>query len=572
MSKAKVINSIDSKLLKEMFLAGGREMAKNYEYINELNVFPVPDGDTGTNMKITLEGANKVIENIVYVDLFTLGKQYSRGLLMNARGNSGVITSQIFKGFTSLFADGQKEINIEEFINCFANAKTVSYAAVSNPVEGTILTVIRIVSEKLIENKATFKTINDVIENAIIYANDALAQTPKMLPELAEVGVVDSGGYGLCKILEGFNIAISGNSKTIVATETQKENSGKTKSFVPSFNDNNEGFGYCTEFIITLGSKVDLGQKDKESFILEDFKNQLKKMGDSLAVVVDESIVKVHIHTIVPYKVFEYAAKFGEFNKLKVENMTLQFLERNPGTTLESFSKNYKNDNFEIKNSLPVVIATVPSGKLQEIFEKEFDITHTINTSNNGNPSVQDFITQIKNAKSSNVFIIIDDGNYMLAADEAKKLLPSKIKLTIFNAKDIVRSYLMCLAFNPNETYDENAKILQKISQSYETCKVSKAVKNVSYSHISINKNDYIGIKDKKIIASGKDLIETTETLISKVLGKKTKNKKAYIIYGDSATVYDARRVSKILKEKYLITSTLIEGNQKNYFFTIAFK
>jgi DAK2 domain fusion protein YloV len=335
--------SIDAKLLKHMFINGASELAKHYAYIDELNVFPVPDGDTGTNMKITLEGAAAVIKDIEYTDLFQLGKQFSRGLLMNARGNSGVITSQIFKGLTGLFTEGQTEVDVPTFVDCFDNARKVAYAAVSNPIEGTILTVIRVTAEKLMEKKAEFTSIDEVLEFAIKAAEEILSKTPDMLPELKEVGVVDSGGYGLCKILTGMNNALDIEMGKQVSTKSEIVQPKKT--LVSSFKDDNEGFGYCNEFIMTLGSKVDLKQKDKIKFDLTSFKEAMAKLGDCLVVVVDDQLVKVHVHSTKPYEILKFASQYGEFNKVKVENMTLQFLERNPGTTLEELVNKKKGIN-----------------------------------------------------------------------------------------------------------------------------------------------------------------------------------------------------------------------------------
>jgi DAK2 domain fusion protein YloV len=335
--------TIDAKLLKHMFINGAQEMAKHYAYIDELNVFPVPDGDTGTNMKITLEGASNAIKDVEYTDLFQLGKQFSRGLLMNARGNSGVITSQIFKGMTGLFTEGQAECDVAQFVDCFDNARKIAYAAVSNPIEGTILTVIRVTAEKLMEKKAEFTSVDEVLDYAIKVAEETLSKSPDMLPELKEVGVVDSGGYGLCKILTGMNNALDIELGKQVSVKTEIVQPKKT--LVSNFKDDNEGFGYCNEFIMTIGSKVDLKQKDKMKFDLTRFKEDMNKLGDCLVVVVDDNLVKVHIHTTKPYEILKYGSQYGEFNKVKIENMTLQFLERNPGTTLEELANKKKGIN-----------------------------------------------------------------------------------------------------------------------------------------------------------------------------------------------------------------------------------
>jgi DAK2 domain fusion protein YloV len=300
----KKILSINVPLLKHMLIKGVENLAKKYKYIDELNVFPVPDGDTGTNMKITLEGGIDSVKEIDFEDLFMFGKNFNRGLLMNARGNSGVITSQIFKGFFKTIPESKKEINIEDIVECFKGAKEIAYKAVMNPVEGTILTVIRVISEVLLRNKNNIKTIDELMDMVVVTAEETLSTTPNILPELKEAGVVDSGGYGLCRILEGMNEALDQEiGKDVIENKEKnppisqnKINNEKQQKFI----DNNEGFGYCNEFIMTLGSKVELNQGNKTKFDLSYFKSQLNKMGDSIVTVVDDNIVKVHIHSPSP--------------------------------------------------------------------------------------------------------------------------------------------------------------------------------------------------------------------------------------------------------------------------------
>ena len=283
--------SLNAKILKAMFHSGAKIIENNFEYIDELNVFPVPDGDTGTNLKITTAGAYDTIANLETSDLSLLTKTFARGLLMNARGNSGVIFSQIFKGFASVFKSEQKEASIADFIAAFKIATDFAYKSVATPIEGTILTVIRVVSERLQETSGQFKSIEDLFKFVHIESKIILDKTPDFLIQLKEVGVVDSGGYGLVCFFEGMKRAVL-NPNEIVEVKKQ-DNDSKQQNINKSFVDNNEGFGYCTEFIMKLGSKVTVDQDDKEKFKEYDFKEHIRKMGDSFVYVKDEDLIKV---------------------------------------------------------------------------------------------------------------------------------------------------------------------------------------------------------------------------------------------------------------------------------------
>ncbi|MDR2557899.1 MAG: DAK2 domain-containing protein [Mycoplasmataceae bacterium] len=567
-NKEVIIQTIDVSLLKSMFIGGCEELAKHYQYIDELNVFPVPDGDTGTNMKITFEGAINVIKGVEYKELFLLGKQFSRGLLMNARGNSGVISSQIFKGFTSGFKEGEFEISIPQFVDCFNNAKQVAYNAVSSPVEGTILTIIRVISEELEKKRNSFTSINAVFKYAIKIGEETLLKTPDMLPELKEVGVVDSGGYGLCKFLHGMYEQIDHRTAEVKRSESDIDLSNVRKSFIPSLKDNNEGFGYCNEFIMTVGSKVEFNQPDKLPFEFENFKSELEKMGDSLVIVIDENIVKVHIHSTKPYEILQFASQFGEFNKVKIENMTMQFLERNPGTTLESLHNKNVNKGFDNLSNDIFVIATVPSLEFADLYQTKFNISTTINTDAIGNPSVQDFIDAIKKTKSSKIFIVLDDSNFALSAIETVKLLPKTVEATLLKANNIVDSYNACLAFDPTKSYEENKKILNRSVGLSKVLKVAKSVKDVQYSHINIAKGEYIGIIEKKIVSSDLNLFDATNKLLDYADAKKYK--KAIVFYGENMLANDANTIANTLKQKYAIDAEIINGGQSKHYFIIG--
>ncbi|MDR0739537.1 MAG: DAK2 domain-containing protein [Mycoplasmataceae bacterium] len=559
--------TIKASKLKQMFMSGADAVAKEYEYINELNVFPVPDGDTGTNMMITINGAVDAIRNIDYTDISLLGKHFSRGLLMNARGNSGVIFSQIIKGFTSVLKENKNEIGVVDFVDAFIAAKNVGYAAVASPSEGTILTVIRVTAEKLSKER-NFKTIEDVMKMACREAHKILLQTPELLRELKEAGVVDSGGYGLCCFFDGMLSTLIQNVKQGTVEKIPLNKIRTKKSFIDKLEDPNVGFGYCCEFIMTLKSRVSLKQPHKKKFDLIQFKKEMSKIGDSLAVIRDSDIVKVHVHTLFPYRVLEAGTKYGEFNKVKIENMTLQFIERNPGTTLENLQ-----EKINTKRKLPSdvkIIATVPSANIASIYKNQLNIAHTINTEVLGNPSIQEFLDKIRKAHSSNVIIVVDDSNVVLAANEAASLVTNEVNIKIINARNIVASYLACLSFDPIKDLHNNYKIIEKIIDSTVVGKTSISTKFVKYSHIEIQKNDFIGIMDKKIVVSDKSLTNVLQELSNKLVDEIRKPKLAYIVYGKDAQLRDIKFLKKHLMETHSLKVTVLNGSQPTYSFYIA--
>ncbi len=556
--------------IKNMFVAGAAAISEQYEYINELNVFPVPDGDTGSNMKITAEGAVNVIKGMEFKDLFTLGRQFSRALLMNARGNSGVIFSQIIKGFVSVFKENTTELTIGEFADAFSKAKEAAYRAVTTPIEGTILTVIRVTAENIDKKKNTYKSIQDLMIDVIKEAKDILEQTPDFLPELKNAGVVDSGGYGLVCFFEGMEASFTASpDKTKEIKKPSNKKPLATKTIKPTFVDNNDGFGYCCEFIAKLGSKVVIDQKDKEILNEKALKKELLEIGDSLAIVRDEDILKVHVHSVNPYKVLQIGQKYGEFSKVKVENMTFQFLERNPGMTLE---KSSKKTNLSQK---PAVIATIPTQKLTKLFIDDLAVNYVINCEKNGNPSIQEFIDALNAVKSAKILLLVDDGNMVLAANEAISLFTNTnrgAKVNLINTKDIAATYNLCLAYNPEEDFDTNIKKLSKDFKLTAVGKISKSVKMVKYSHIDVKKNDYIGIIDKKIISSSKNIetvIKQTFTNLFKI-NKKAKN--AYIFYGTDVAPATLNIVEKEWMEKYGMKLHFIPSNESIYLFHFALR
>lgn len=561
------MTSLNAKTLKALFHNGVAFVGNNFEYIDELNVFPVPDGDTGTNLKITTEGAWDAINDLESEDLSLLSKTFARGLLMNARGNSGVILSQIFKGFASVFASGQKEASLSDLTKAFTAAKELAYKSVATPVEGTILTVIRVTAEKLVEATGKFKSVEELFEFAHKEAKIILDKTPDFLIQLKEVGVVDSGGYGLTVFIEGMKEALlHPNAKIEQKAPVDK---AKQTAINKNFVDDNEGFGYCSEFILKLGSRVTTEQPEKSRFDEKYFKKRIQEMGDCFVYVKDEDLVKVHIHVIQPYRLLEFASKYGEFTKVKIENMTLQFLMKNKGTSLEKLESSYRADN-EVVNATKVV-ATVPSQAIKEVYANEFGIKQCLNCDEIGNPTIQQFYDLIKSAKSKNVIVVTDNGNILMAAEQAKKLFPRKAyNIEIIPAKDIATSYLTCLSFNPELSESSIVKEMERAFKNCESCKISKSVKNINYKDLNIKYGDYIGVRNKEIVTNSRHESTVARKMIDEIFGDVRRPKTAVIIYGKDATMEEVNKMERYINEKYLVKPILIQGNQSTYHYYIG--
>ena len=558
--------------LKKMFINGGLAIANQFEYINKLNVFPVPDGDTGSNMKITTEGATNAINSAVFNELSSFGKAYSRALLMNARGNSGVIFSQILKGFVSTFKPETTEISLTELFNSFVAAKDQAYKALSSPIEGTILTIIRMTADGLIAQKDSITTIEQLFELAVKLSKEALEKTPDLLPQLKNANVVDSGGYGLCCYIQGMNDAISGKKTDTAPVVDIKTTKSNKNDFVDDGKDNNEGFGYCCEFIMTIGSKVELHQKDKMKFNIQQLKKELLKIGDCLVTVVDDNIVKVHVHSLWPYRVLQIGSWYGEFNKIKIENMTLQFMENNPGTTLEELTKMKTNDSkkaLKSLNSKTKVIVTVPTDEMEKLFRESLHADHVINYSINGNPSIQEFLNAFKAVNSKNIILIVDDSNALLAANQAVKLMGSKYRISVFSSNDIAVSFLACKCYGTSASYSDNVKKIHKQIR-INFGKVAIASKRAKYGRVKVLPNDYIGFFNKKLVISRKSQSNVVKYVCDLVVKKSKRKNTVKLFVGKNVTIETIRKIQKYLSENYSLKTKVIPSGQTLYNFHIV--
>lgn len=547
---------INLQLLKKMLNSGTINVMKNVDYINELNVFPVPDGDTGTNLKITLNNALIDIEKNETTDLCEFGTIYSKALLMNARGNSGVIMSQIIKGIVSIFPLLlNNEITIKQFQEALIAAKSFAYQAVSKPVEGTILTVIRLTSDKLITKK--FNTIEDLFIAICDEAKNAVELTTDMLKVLKDAGVVDSGGYGLYCFFEGMKYAIL-NKEVPISEENEKH-------IIPQIGNHEieEGFGYCSEVILKLNEVfVSNDKENKKKFDFLKFKEYLERIGNSLVCIQDDDIVKVHVHTLEPGKLLNFSQKYGELLKIKIENMTLQYQAKK--------QKELKNfDRSNLTNNISLIL-TAPSTKITGILENHYGFSNVINREINKMPSVKDLLSEIHKTNSKKVIIVIDDPNIFLAAAESKKIVEKYIQVHILKCENILQTLGAGLEFSTSRSALKNMIRLRKWVKDSLTAQISKATRDSKSGELIIKKDDYIAISKKTIFLANKSetkvLKQTTEMLI-----KESKNPDILIVfYNNDENLAKLLKIEKVINDKYNIFCEFIKGEQKVYDYIIG--
>lgn len=525
---------IDGKIFKMMVISASNNLYNHYPEVDALNVFPVPDGDTGMNMNLTMTSGMKEVENRNDEDLYDVAKVFSRGLLMGARGNSGVITSQIFRGFSASLQNKTK-IDAVGLAEAFDNGKKVAYKAVLKPVEGTILTVIRESSAKLLETATPKMTIEKAFEVLLKEARESLERTPNLLPVLKEVGVVDSGGAGLIKILEGMQSAVEGY--VINRHEAEAVNaSGQAQAAAA---DESAEFGYCTEFILRLGPT-----DSKKPFNKNRFTSVLNAHGNSLVVVQDEDLVKVHVHTLKPGDIFNYAQQFGEFVKLKCENMTEQhneilFNEKNnngPHMAASELSKaplaapQVKEEEKEY-----AIVATSSGEGINELFH-EVGVDYIVSGGQTMNPSTNDFLTIIEKANAKNVFILPNNSNIIMAANQVKEVLKDKVNVFVIPTKTIMQGVVCAMNFNPDLSAEDNEKVMNDSISTVKSGQVTFAIKDTEINGVNVKKDEYMAILNSKDIISChkekfdalaallKNMVDEDSSVITVLLGEDISN------------------------------------------------
>ncbi|WP_338971489.1 DAK2 domain-containing protein [Spiroplasma endosymbiont of Panorpa germanica] len=541
------------KLLKTMINSGANNLYNNYPYIDKLNVFPVPDGDTGTNMNLTVSNAYSEINKTEFSDFRELMQKFSRGLIMGARGNSGVIFSQIMKGFYKGMENAE-ELNIETWKKSFVSAKEVAYSAVMKPVEGTILTVIRETSDAVqkLDNNISDKDFwNTVVESATISLNN----TPNLLQALKDVGVVDSGGYGLVKFFEGMqNVVIK--EKVIARKKKLETNEGGNLSL----NIEDDEFGYCTEAIVMLTSEWITKMK------VESVRQQLSEYGNtSIVAVKDEDILKIHTHALNPGQVLTFLQQFGDFNSIKVDNMSIQADRQVKGAKKESNHSKIKNERNLVNEF--ATIAVVPSDGIADYFKNELNVDYVINGGSKMNPSTTDFMKAIEIVDAKTVFILPNNSNVIMAAKQAKEL-EKKSKVFVIPTKTIPQGMVSFLSYDPSETPRKNESNLNRVIKEVISLSVSTAARDSLVDGINIKEGQKMGMIDGKIVFSGPSI----KSVFDKVLAKNISNKTEIltIFTGLDASTNDINDLRKFLDENFDVEYEIVEGGQEIYDFIIG--
>lgn len=526
------MNTIDAKLLGKMFLAGAKNLEVKKEWINELNVFPVPDGDTGTNMTLTIMSAVREVNSLEEVTFKSLAKAISSGSLRGARGNSGVILSQLLRGFTKVIKE-KEEIDAPTLADAMEKAVETAYKAVMKPKEGTILTVAKGAADKARELCDDCEDLGTFLEDVIVYANQVLNETPEMLPVLKEAGVVDSGGQGLVVVLEGAFDAFQGKEIDL-NFEVQDAKTSVTK--ISREAEADIKFGYCTEFIIML---------DKE-FTEQDeaeLKEYLLSLGDSLVVVADDEIVKVHVHTNDPGLAIQKALTYGALTRMKIDNMREEHQER----LFKDAEKLAKQQAEQAPQKDVGFIAVSVGEGIADIF-RELGVDYLIEGGQTMNPSTEDMLNAISRVNAKTIFIYPNNKNIILAANQAQALTKDK-EIIVIPTKTVPQGITAVINYVPEKTAQENAETMLEEIKNVKTGQVTYAVRDTHIDDKEICQGDIMGIGDAGILAVGQDVVEVAEEMTDQMVDEDAELISIY--YGEDFSEEDAGRLAGRLEEKY---------------------
>lgn len=531
------VTKISAALLKKMITNGAINLKNNYKEVDALNVFPVPDGDTGTNMSMTMMAGVREIEAVTGKQIAPILKNLSRGLLMGARGNSGVILSQFFRGLYDSLKDTTKDyVSLAEFAKALYNGYKMAYKAVMTPVEGTILTVVKEAANSL--DGKTFANLEELIETYLNAAKEALANTPKLLPILAEANVVDSGGAGFVKIVEGMQMMLNGE-KLRIQEEGQAQNASSLNQ------EQDIKYGYCTEFI------VELFEPDK--FVESDLRETLLGMGDSLVLVRDEALLKVHVHVNKPGEVLNIAQSYGEIVTTKIENMRIQHT---------SFIETKKQEHKEIG-----IISVCFGEGIKKSFT-DLGVDYIIDGGQTMNPSTEQFMKAIEQVDADSYIIIPNNSNVILAAEQAASLVEDK-KVMVVKAKSIASGYAALITFDPEASIEDNYETMTEEVQNVKTGEVTYAVRDTEINGVKINSGDFMSLSGKDIFSSTKERIDAIKSLIEGLVDKETEI--VTIFYGNDVAKEEVSEVTDFISEiDDEIEVEIIEGNQDIYSYIVA--
>ncbi len=556
-----VVKTIDAKTLKKMFLAGAVSIEAKKEYINELNVFPVPDGDTGTNMTLTIMSAVKEVNSLSDPSIEELAKAISGGSLRGARGNSGVILSQLFRGFAKEIKDFD-EINVTVLSNAFQKAVETAYRAVMKPKEGTILTVARGAAEKAAQLVSETDDLIIFGREVIAHMEVVLKQTPELLPVLKEAGVVDSGGQGLVEIVKGAYDALIGKEVSFDHIDTT--NGSGSGINVERIALEDIKFGYCTEFIIMLEKTYDMETE-------QGFKDYLESIGDSIVVVSDEDIVKVHVHTNDPGLAIQKALTYGSLTKMKIDNMREEHSEK----VIKDAQKLAADQKNELNKEGPVskprkkagFIAVSMGEGLDEIFTG-LGVDYIIKGGQTMNPSTEDMLTAISKVNADTIFILPNNSNIILAAEQAKQLTEDK-NIVVIPSKTVPQGITAVINFVYDKSPEENLERMLEEMHRVKSGQVTYAVRDTSLDGKEIKQGNIMGIGDKTILAVGTDIKATTVELIQNLANEDSELISLY--YGEEISEDTASELSEEIMELYPDLDVEVHyGGQPIYYYILS--
>ncbi|POD86614.1 DAK2 domain-containing protein [Bacillus subtilis] len=549
------IRTLNGRTFAEMILAGAQNLSQNASAVDALNVFPVPDGDTGTNMNLSMTSGAREVEQMDTDDIGKVGSALSKGLLMGARGNSGVILSQLFRGFSKSI-ETKKEINALEFAAALQAGVDMAYKAVMKPVEGTILTVAKDAAKKAMILAEKETDITALMIAVTEEAEASLNRTPELLPVLKEVGVVDSGGKGLLCVYEGFLASLKGETvpqKAVLPSLDDMVSAEHHKSAQSMMNTEDIEFGFCTEVMVRL-------DQTKREFDEGTFRQDLSQFGDSLLVIADESLAKVHIHAEEPGNVLNYAQHYGELIKIKIENMREQHT-----SIISQESKPADNEIPPAKQ--PYGIVTVAMGEgISDLF-KSIGVSVVIEGGQTMNPSTEDIVDAVKSVNADTVFILPNNSNIIMAANQAASVVDEQV--FVIPAKTVPQGMSALLAFNPDQEAEANEANMLSAIQQVKSGQVTFSVRDTHIDGKDIKKGDFMGILNGTIIGTSENQLSAAKMLLSEMIGED--DEIVTILYGEDASQEEAEQLEAFLSEKYEeIEVEIHNGKQPLYSYIVS--
>ncbi|MCI6060989.1 MAG: DAK2 domain-containing protein [Dorea sp.] len=551
--------TINVDMLAKMFLAGAQNIEAKKEYINELNVFPVPDGDTGTNMSLTIMAAAKEVTALERPDMKDLAKAISSGSLRGARGNSGVILSQLLRGFTKSIRE-ENEIDVLGFSAACSRARDTAYKAVMKPKEGTILTVASGIAEKAAEMANETDDLEVFFPAVLEYAEEVLAKTPEMLPVLKEAGVVDSGGQGLLEVLKGAYDAFQGKEVDYSAI---KPSAGATVTKVNAEDTADIKFGYCTEFIIL--TEKEFTEEDER-----DFKGYLSSIGDSIVCVADDDVVKIHVHTNDPGLAIQRALTYGQLSRMKIDNMREEHQEKlirdAEKLSAQQAQEDAKKKEEEPRKPMGFIAVSIGEG-LNDIF-RELGADYIIEGGQTMNPSTEDMLNAIDQVNADTIFILPNNKNIVLAANQAKALVEDK-DIVVIPTKTVPQGITAIINFMPDADASANEETMLEEIKNVKTGQVTYAVRDTHIDDKEIHEGDIMGIGDHGILSVGKDIEATTKDMLAQLVDDDSELISLY--YGEDVTEEDAERFTGEIEALYPdVDIDVHSGGQPIYYYVLA--